>query len=385
MSTVSRPRASSAGRACSSAWLAASSRRLGRPRRFSPSFAARDSRSRGFPEDRAVRAGHASRRACAELRRSSPADQSSRERGPARDRRDEALQLLGSRASGTRSISAGRGGAPLRRARRSWSWATLQRPSRSQQCLDLIRDRLGRRASQPLVQLEYRTHQHHPRPRGFTWWHGPEAVVERFGDHAPAIYYPPGAFGQSNLRNCRADGRARAQRDSEGSRVAEFYAGVGAFGLSVLDRVSELRLNEVGQQSLQGLQMGLAALGPADRAMIHRHVPARQARLATSRWERTSSSQTRRARPRPELTQLLNEQPPDRFIYISCGLDSFLQDATQLTSSGRMRLRRADRLQPRALHRARGDHRPLRARLKPHSESGCFSGVASMNAGSVSR
>jgi tRNA/tmRNA/rRNA uracil-C5-methylase (TrmA/RlmC/RlmD family) len=204
-------------------------------------------------------------------------------------------------------------------------------------CLDLIRDRLG-------GELHSLWFNSNTAPTNtilgpeFHLWHGPEAVVEHFGDHAPAIFYPPGAFAQSNLEIAEQMVAHVRNEIPEGSRVAEFYAGVGAFGLSVLDRVSELRLNEVGQQSLQGLQMGLAALGPADRAMI----TVTSGTAGTARDIALGAHVVVADPPRkgldPELTQLLNEQPPDRFIYISCGLDSFLQDATQLTSSGRMRL-----------------------------------------------
>jgi 23S rRNA (uracil1939-C5)-methyltransferase len=40
----------------------------------------------------------------------------------------------------------------------------------------------------------------------------------------------------------------------------------------------------------------------------------------------------------PELTDYLGEHPPERFVYVSCGLDSFLNDAARLTSSGKLRL-----------------------------------------------
>jgi 23S rRNA (uracil1939-C5)-methyltransferase len=39
-----------------------------------------------------------------------------------------------------------------------------------------------------------------------------------------------------------------------------------------------------------------------------------------------------------ELIEYLSEQPPERFLYVSCGLESFLNDAAQLTSRGKLRL-----------------------------------------------
>jgi 23S rRNA (uracil1939-C5)-methyltransferase len=40
----------------------------------------------------------------------------------------------------------------------------------------------------------------------------------------------------------------------------------------------------------------------------------------------------------PELRQHLGGHPPERFVYVSCGLDSFLDDTVLLTSPGGLRL-----------------------------------------------
>ena len=40
----------------------------------------------------------------------------------------------------------------------------------------------------------------------------------------------------------------------------------------------------------------------------------------------------------PELTAHLSEQPPARFIYVSCAVESFLSDTAQLLSRGKLRL-----------------------------------------------
>jgi 23S rRNA (uracil1939-C5)-methyltransferase len=41
----------------------------------------------------------------------------------------------------------------------------------------------------------------------------------------------------------------------------------------------------------------------------------------------------------PELAGYLSEHPPERFVYVSCSLASFVKDAAQLTSLGGLRLR----------------------------------------------
>ncbi|MGC2030147.1 MAG: hypothetical protein WA642_09015, partial [Steroidobacteraceae bacterium] len=40
----------------------------------------------------------------------------------------------------------------------------------------------------------------------------------------------------------------------------------------------------------------------------------------------------------PELAEFLSEQPPERFLYVSCALDSLLRDAARLTARGTLRL-----------------------------------------------
>lgn len=167
-------------------------------------------------------------------------------------------------------------------------------------------------------------------------WCGPDSVVERFG--GAAVHYPPGAFGQSNLEIATAIIDHVRAEIPQGTSVTEFYAGVGAIGLSVLDRAGEMRLNEMNPHSLQGLEMGLAELGAADRARVSM-VPgsAGAAHLAAAGAQVVIADPPRKGLD-PELTAFLSENPPERFVYVSCGLDSFLHDTTQLLSRGKLRL-----------------------------------------------
>jgi len=49
--------------------------------------------------------------------------------------------------------------------------------------------------------------------------------------------------------------------------VAEFYAGVGAIGLSVLARAGEIRMKS-SPHSLHGLELGLASAGRGQRPEV---------------------------------------------------------------------------------------------------------------------
>ena len=202
-------------------------------------------------------------------------------------------------------------------------------------CLDLIRERLGSK----LHSLWFNANREPGNTilgSDFQHWCGPTSVVESFG--GAAVHYPPGAFGQNNLDIAQNIIEHVRVQIPEGARVSEFYAGVGAIGLSVLAHTSAIRMNEVNLHSLHGLELGLAQLDPVNRAKIS-VVPgsAGAARLAACGAQVVIADPPRKGLD-TELTEFLSEQPPERFIYVSCGLESFLNDAAQLTSRGKLRL-----------------------------------------------
>jgi 23S rRNA (uracil1939-C5)-methyltransferase len=202
-------------------------------------------------------------------------------------------------------------------------------------CLELIRERLG----SELHSLWFNANLEHSNTilgPDFQNWCGPESVVEHFG--GAAVHYPPGAFGQNNLDIAqRIVEQVRAEIPA-GARVAEFYSGVGAIGLSILAAVRELRMNEVNAHSLRGLELGLAELDPADRAKIS-IIPgsAGAARLAAADTQVVIADPPRKGLE-SELTEYLSEHPPERIVYVSCGLDSFRDDTACLTARGKLRL-----------------------------------------------
>ena len=202
-------------------------------------------------------------------------------------------------------------------------------------CLGLIRERLGPELHSLWFNANVERGNVILGPE-FHKYCGPDSVVERFG--GAAVHYPPGAFGQNNLDIAeRIVAHIRAEIPA-GAAVAEFHAGVGAIGLSVLDRVAEIRMNEVSPHSLHGLDMGLDALDCAARAKIT-VVPgtAGCARLIADGAQVVIADPPRKGLD-PELAQYLGEHPPQRLLYVSCGLESLLSDTALLTSQGRLRL-----------------------------------------------
>jgi 23S rRNA (uracil1939-C5)-methyltransferase len=202
-------------------------------------------------------------------------------------------------------------------------------------CLELIRERLGSELHSLWFNANCKRANTILGPH-FQNWCGPASVVEGFG--GAQVHYPPGAFGQNNLEIAQEIiAHVRAQIP-EGARVTEYYAGVGAIGLSVLDRVCEIRMNEVNPHALHGLELGLAALDSASRAKISVDAgPAGAARFAAAGSQLIIADPPRKGLE-PELTLYLSKQPPERLLYVSCGLESFLSDAARLTSRGKLRL-----------------------------------------------
>lgn len=203
------------------------------------------------------------------------------------------------------------------------------------ECANLIRERVGKELHSLWFNANLDRSNTILGP-DFHNWCGPASVVERFG--GAAVHYPPGAFGQSNLQVAQLIIEHVRGHIPAGSRVAEFYAGVGAIGLSVLEQVGEITMNELSPSSLYGLELGVAQLTPAERAKIS-VLPgaAGTARLDASDFQVVIADPPRKGLD-PELTDRLSRHPPERLIYVSCGLESLLRDAAQLTSHGRLRL-----------------------------------------------
>ncbi|HTY94722.1 MAG TPA: hypothetical protein VMC02_12590 [Steroidobacteraceae bacterium] len=202
-------------------------------------------------------------------------------------------------------------------------------------CLELIRERLGARLHSLWLNFNSRPDNVILGPV-FHHYCGPQSVVEDFG--AAAVHYPPGAFGQSNLEVAQQIVEHVRERVSPGASVTEFYAGVGAIGLSLLGRAGRLRLNEVSPQALQGLQLGLAELAPQQRERVEvLPGPAALAVGAVGDAQLVIADPPRKGLDR-ELTAVLAAQPPDELIYISCGLPSLLDDVRLLLAPGRLKL-----------------------------------------------
>lgn len=170
------------------------------------------------------------------------------------------------------------------------------------------------------------------------WAHlaGEEATREEIG--GATVFFPPGAFGQGNLSLFdraveRIHGLVR-----EGAVVAECHAGVGAIGLGLLARGFEVRFNERSVEGLAGLARGLEARPEPERAKASFFAGAAGDRLdALVGAEVVIVDPPRRGLDAP-LVHALAEDPPERLLYLSCGIDSLTRDVATLTLSGALRV-----------------------------------------------
>jgi 23S rRNA (uracil1939-C5)-methyltransferase len=167
---------------------------------------------------------------------------------------------------------------------------------------------------------------------------GEEAVRESIG--GADVFFPAGAFGQSNLDladRIVADVHARVPDDAV---VAELYCGVGAIGLGLAGRSREVRFNEVNSHGLRGLELGLAQLAPDVRSRVS-VVPGDAATVASivADADIVIVDPPRKGLDDAVVTAL-REHRPAKVLYVSCDAESLARDVASLAAAGRYRLQR---------------------------------------------
>ena len=187
------------------------------------------------------------------------------------------------------------------------------------------------------------------------WWNGnPDRSNTILGPHwqhrsGPAwvresiagrdVFYPPGAFGQSNLNLAEQMTRDATEWIPDDARIVEFYAGCGAMGLGWVGRSRHTDFNEIGDDSLRGLAQGIAALDPALQARTAVHPGTADSCKGLIATADVVVADPPRKGLDAALLDTLSKTPPARFIYVSCGLDAFVRDTDTLLDAGKFQLR----------------------------------------------
>lgn len=148
------------------------------------------------------------------------------------------------------------------------------------------------------------------------------------------VFYPAGAFSQANptLFDVLIE-HLHAWVEPE-VHLVELYAGVGAIGLGLVQRCSEVVFNEVAPRSLHGLELGIAALELG--ASPQPRVAAGDAAVGLP-YVRPASTvvvDPPRKGLGADILAGLCERKPRQLIYVSCGIDAFERDADALVSAG---------------------------------------------------
>ncbi len=178
--------------------------------------------------------------------------------------------------------------------------------------------------------------------------HGEPDVVDFSGD--ARIFYPPSAFGQSNLDLAMQLGARVRELVTPGARVVELYAGVGAIGLGSAAVAASLDLNELGEGSLRGLARGIDALPSEQRAKVRVHRgPAGEHAELVATCDLVIADPPRKGLD-AALVAALRKAPPRRFAYVSCDVESFERDAAELDQVLRLRSVEAYDLFPHTEH-----------------------------------
>jgi len=171
-------------------------------------------------------------------------------------------------------------------------------------------------------------------------WHlldGPEAVRERIG--GVDVFFPPGAFGQTNLS--LVDGLI-AQVHAwipDGSTVLELHAGTGSIGLGLLGRCARVAFNEVSLDSLHGLALGLAARPDVERERATVLPGAASEHVGRIPTVGTVITDPPRKGLEEQVLEALARDPPRRLVTVSCNPDAFLREARALQDGGLVALR----------------------------------------------
>ncbi len=161
---------------------------------------------------------------------------------------------------------------------------------------------------------------------------GEDALVDEVG--GAQVFYPAGAFSQANPALFDVLVQHLHSWVDPDAALVELYAGVGAIGLGLVQRCSEVVFNEVAERSLQGLELGITRL-----ELNGRKPPVIAAGDAAVGLAHVNSNSTVIVDPPrkglgAEVLAGLCARAPRKLLYVSCGIDAFERDADVLVKAG---------------------------------------------------
>ena len=146
----------------------------------------------------------------------------------------------------------------------------------------------------------------------------------------------PASFAQANLEMFdRLLGVLRPFL-KDGANLLEFYAGVGAIGLSVVERCRRVRCVEIAPLAKECFEMSRARLPAelAERISFIQGPTAAYLKLLDDNPDVVIVDPPRKGLERAVVEALCKPAPGRRLIYISCGWESFQRDCERLLKGG---------------------------------------------------
>lgn len=167
-------------------------------------------------------------------------------------------------------------------------------------------------------------------------WHlcyGQETLWEKIG--TLKVAYQPSSFGQANLDLFEDMLMRLRKRIPQGSKLVEFYAGVGVMGLFLVDRCQWVRCAEINPHAEKGFLQSLETLPKQEALKISFHTgPAQDLLNLAKDADTVLVDPPRKGLDQALMDTLIASRHLKKIYYLSCGWLSFKNDCEQLIQGG---------------------------------------------------
>lgn len=174
-------------------------------------------------------------------------------------------------------------------------------------------------------------------------WHkcwGEEFIWETFGHLS--VCYQPSNFAQANLDLFERMLNRLLELVPNGSKVAEFYAGIGVIGLFLAHKCGWVKCTEINPHSEFCFSLSKAKLSLQEAEKIHFYTGSADELIGVLEGADLAIVDPPRKGLDPFLLQALNQSPTvKKLIYVSCGWTAFKKDCDELLLN-KWRLERAE-------------------------------------------
>ncbi|MEZ4267904.1 MAG: 23S rRNA (uracil(1939)-C(5))-methyltransferase RlmD [Myxococcota bacterium] len=150
-----------------------------------------------------------------------------------------------------------------------------------------------------------------------------------------ALEVGPTAFLQTNHQVAQAMvATVGSLMPARMEHLADLYAGIGVFGLSLKDRAARVTLAEVAADACADARGNTAHLGTRNVTVVEGPLATTIGRALTAATDAVIVDPPRRGLDSAVLDALVAPSGPRRLVYVSCGPRSLARDLAQLVAAG---------------------------------------------------